>query len=429
MGRQFKDYEKNRCNKIARHKQRRKNKKYNPYKKLENNNRKKLSLTKTQKTLLQNNFYKKPAIKDSKEYHLIIPKVFSMTDNPDETLKKLMEINYIFEKSIVKSVFLDYSSCEKLGLDASVITDLIVLNGIKYKSYCGIKMKLRGNYPKTTEAVQLFLNSGLLKHLQISNHESPEVVRLDPFTNPQNTNLLTNITLEYYNKCLQEYGFELNDEGLSHFGKLIGEIIDNLVEHSGNNGDWFVSGHFLKNQNILFGKGELTFISFGNTIYNNLNSHNIDPNIKRKLQTYKSHHFSKFSDTWTEETLWNVISLQYGISSKKDAVNLDRGVGTVTAIESFMELGNTIHGEIPKMLILSGKSHIIIDGTYKLKKEIINNREVNILAFNQENDLRIKPDKKFVKKMNYNFPGTIISVNFFVDRKYLLSYKGDECYD
>jgi hypothetical protein len=145
---------------------------------------------------------------------------------------------------------------------------------------------------------------------------------------------MTNKVIEYYNTCLSSNGFILNKKGVIHFNKLVGEIIGNANEHSGKNGTWYVSGHFSKSDENSVDKGRLTFISFGNTIYESLKSRTTSEKIKKKLNNHTKVHASLFNIRWNEESSWTVFALQWMISRLKTDDN-DRGTGTIKFIESF----------------------------------------------------------------------------------------------
>ncbi len=412
-------YNKNRWAKIERNRIKRKDKVHNPlaYFLSKKDNIK----NKTLQILSKNNFFTKMN-KEQNKVKIKFPKAFCFIKNPDITLNILKQINTaIFDNNVTK-IYLDYSNCEIFGLDASLITDVIILEGIEIKRKMGYKVDLVGNIPKTPMAREIFLNSGLIKHLGISKIESPNVQRLDPFIYDKNTNLMTNKVIEYYNNCLRTSGYTLNEKGINHFNKLIGEIIGNADEHSGKNGIWFVSGHFSKSLNETdISKGRLTFISFGNTIYESLKK-STNEIIKNKLENQTKLHKNFFGLGWNEESSWTVFALQWMISSKKTEEN-DRGTGTIKFIESFTELGKTINNEIPKMIILSGHTYILFDGTYTLKDSKKNNKITKAIAFNKNNDLNKKADGKYVKLLNNRFPGTIISCEFYVDKEYLKKIK------
>lgn len=48
------------------------------------------------------------------------------------------------------------------------------------------------------------------------------------------------------------------------------------------------------------------------------------------------------------------------------------------------------------------------------------------IAFNEDNDLNKKPDKKCVYNLQNKFPGTIISMELYLDRKYFEQLLSEE---
>lgn len=408
---------KNRCKKIERHKRKRKK-----YKKNRNNQvrvRRSITLKKLQHTFQKNKFFERNDIKNG--FSLInIPQNFSLIDNPEESLITLKKINYLFEKSDVDTIEMDYSKCKKLGLEASVLTDLLVLNGLKYRNVIKKHVKLTGNQPTSYNAGEIFWNSGLLKHLNLSEIEDPRVERLDPFKMIMNdTNSATNETIKYINNCLKRSGYILNGEGISYFAKLVGEIIGNSQEHSGPNGEWYVSGHFTQTTSGNYGKGCLCFISIGDTIYYNLMNNCKSKKTHQKIVHHLKCHKGLFNIGWNEESSVTVFGLQYKISSKTDENHVDRGTGTIKFIDSFANLGQTFNNEKPKMSIISGSTYILFDGTYNLQEKETNKGSIQTIAFNKENNLKKRPDPNYVKVLKNSFPGVIISLEFYLDKTYL----------
>lgn len=86
-----------------------------------------------------------------------------------------------------------------------------------------------------------------------------------------------------------------------------------------------------------------------------------------------------------------------------------------------MQIGQNNEGKKTKMAIISGRCHILFDTTYNLKEEFIDGKKVPIIAFNEENDLSKAPDINYVKKIEEYFPGTMISIEFYLDRRYIES--------
>ena len=426
MGKYRLDFEKNRWEKIARNKIKRKNKKHLPYQNIfsSKNIKKKGKINRVYNVLNKNNFFIKVKSNNAKAL-ITIPEIFCYINNPNETLKTSKMISYAMIDINLKNICIDYSNCITLGLDASLVTDIIVLEGLEIRKKLGSSVKLDGFCPKTASANEIFLNSGLVKHLGISKIESPNVERLDPFAYVKDPNLMTNKVIEYYNNCLKTSGFILNEKGINYFSRLVGEIIDNSSQHCGTYGVWYVSGHFTKDkESERIPKGKLTFISLGDTMYESLKYNTANPKIKNKLQNQTKKHKGLFNLNWNEESSWTVFALQWMISRKKTDEN-DRGTGTVKFIEGFTELGKTINNDIPKMVILSGHTHILFDGTYTLKTSK-NNPKTKVIAFNKENDLGKRPDDKYVRLLKNKFPGTVISCEFFVDKEYLKKIKEEK---
>lgn len=126
-------------------------------------------------------------------------------------------------------------------------------------------------------------------------------------------------------------------------------------------------------------------------------------------------------DSWQREDLWTLYSLQEGVSRFKDTPEgIDRGQGTVHLIELFHKLGKRKSGEeTPKMCLISGSTYILFDGKYQMQPTERRGEKRKIIAFNKQNDLAKKPDSDYVKRFNGFFPGTLISMSFFLDKEYL----------
>lgn len=425
MGKNKLDFLKNRCLKIERNKKKRKNIKYNRYR-ICKGGKTRINLNRSQKTFDKYKFFSKPKTCSENETIINIPQSFNLIENPDESIKTLMEINYAFEKTDSKNIIFDYSNCNNLGLDASIICDLLVLNGKKYRNQANKNAKISGNMPNGYNAGEIFCNSGLLKHLNLFKKEDPLVERLEPFNQEKDVNKATNQTIIYYNNCLKRYGYTLNEKGVNYFNKLVDEIIGNANEHSGENGEWYVSGHFTQAGNCEYGRGNLVFVSIGNTIYENLKYNTKSKNTMNKLESHLKSHRSLFDFNWNEESSLTVLGLQYKISSATDDKHPDRGTGTIEFINSFTNLGRKVDGDVPKMAIISGNTHILFDGTYTLKERKVKNKIIKTIAFNKENNIKKKPDPNYVKILKNSFPGVIISVNFYVDKRYLNELKKEE---
>ena len=139
MGRNKIDFEKNRCKKIERNKIKRKNKTYNPFRNIIAPTKKKKIQNKVLNILNTNKFYAKP-VKIKDKVIISIPKSFCFIENANETINILKQINSAIFNWKIQKIYFDYLNCEMLGLDASLVTDIIVLNGLELRKKIGFKI-------------------------------------------------------------------------------------------------------------------------------------------------------------------------------------------------------------------------------------------------------------------------------------------------
>lgn len=411
-------FEANKANKIIRQRHR---KKYHHIKGVQIGiNGKKIYIpNKVIKLLDLKNFYEK--IEKNQNIVIIdIPEKFSLITNPEKSIQTLKKIFTTIKNEKVKEIFLDYSKCEELGLCASSVTDIIILNGIKYRKFINKPLITRGNIPNSKEAREIFIISGLVKHLGISKIENNNTVRLDIIKNEEQSKMTDKI-IQYYNKCLNTQNYQLTEQGKSKFAHMIGEVLDNVNQHAGDFATWYASGHF----NIDIdkekkdGKCRLVLFDFGDSIYEGLYRDDTTEYTKKLLREKTKEHYNIFNRRWNEEPLWMLYVLQYNVSRKRVDIDDDRGKGTIKLIDNFMHIGKNMEGNNPIMAILSGNGYILFDSTYNLKEEIVNDKKIPIIAFNEENDLSKKPDSKYVRRIDENFPGTMISMEFYLDKEYI----------
>jgi hypothetical protein len=124
---------------------------------------------------------------------------------------------------------------------------------------------------------------------------------------------------------------------------------------------------------------------------------------------------------WQEESLWTLYALQEGVSRFRNTVgHIDRGNGTVKMIEFFSELAS---GR-PQMALISGRTHILFDGKYRISPIEVDGEIRKVIAFNNNNDLRERPDPDYVRTLRNHFPGTLISLRFQLKQADLALIKG-----
>jgi len=406
----------NKTNKIMRQRHR---EKYHHIKGIKSgkNGKKRYIFNKVIKLLDLKKFYHK--IERNENIVIIeIPSIFSLITNPEESIQTLKKIFTAIQNEKVQELFLDYSKCEELGLCASSVTDIIILNGIKYRRIINKPLNTRGNVPKSKEAREIFIISGLVKHLGISKIENKNTVRLDIIKN-EVQGKMTDKIIQYYDKCLNTQNYQLTAQGKSKFAHMIGEVLDNVNQHAGELATWYASGHFNIDKDRKDGKCRLVLFDFGDSIYEGLNREDTTEYTKKLLRDKTKEHYNIFNKKWNEEPLWMLYVLQYNVSRKRVDVEDDRGKGTIKLINNFMHIGKNMEGNNPIMAILSGNGYILFDSTYTLKEKMVNDKQIPIIAFNEENDLSKKPDSKYVKRIDENFPGTMISMEFYLDKEYI----------
>ncbi len=426
-------------------------------KKLRREKRKKILKEKNNKAIYHDfekfvsptNFLKKKELKlkvsDDNLLKVKIPKIFSLIHNPEATLDIYKQLFKSINKPGIKGVYIDHSECEQIEIGASTVMDVFVMNLKEYKSKKIKQFICKGKLPKDEKSKIVLLASGILKSLEFPDvHEQIERIKgnkkiecLDLIAGGKNSpTFKVNTSLEsgiistnvsdYFEKCLNIEGLGINIHGKSYISELVAETINNCEQHSGDFNQFFTLGHYYSNSNDGYGECQLVIFNFGQTIYEGLLYNSTDETTKENLKRLSDIHNKKGlfkSNIWDEEVLWTLYALQDGVSRVKSTATPDRGTGTVQLIKSFQEIGSNSQGKNAEMCIISGSSYIHFDGTYKIKQKPFENDDRDIIAFNENNDLNESPDKKFVRKLNSYFPGTIISMTFYIDKEFIIRLK------
>lgn len=354
-----------------------------------------------------------------------IPPIFSLCENADKSIETLKKIYSCMMNPKIKELELDYRKCKKLSLGVSCVMDIITLNTLEHREKSNNRLNLKGTYPdRSSEAFEIFVISGLVKHLKIVDLENKNVKSLDIIINGEQSYVGEEI-IKYYDDCLNTKGYSLSKKGKSRLSEMITEVVDNVGEHAGELASWYTQGHYTIGPMNKPGKFRLVLFNFGDTIYEGLKRKSSSNYTKKVLNNATKKHNRKklFGINWNEELLWTLFSLQYKISRCNYSSQDDRGVGTIDLIENFLGLGKTVEEIPPIMSIISGKANIIFDGTYKIHSVPKNGYNVPTIAFNKNNNLFEKQDEKYVKPLKNYFPGTVIDMEFYIDKNYLDNIK------
>ena len=370
---------------------------------------------------------------------IIIPEVFSVSENPETVIKLLRKMYTILRCKKTKTLFFDHSHCINLGLSASTIMDIIVLAVDKYRKKQGDFLNLMGHLPHNKAAKDILLASGLPYHLNAESFTHFDEKHVERFKTVKGQHdISANKAAEtstklmlYFNKCLKTQNMELNDEGKRLLSRILGEVISNCEIHGGEFSTWYTQGHYQIKDDNSFGEMQMLFLNLGETIYEGLKNSSSNE-TKHKLTHILDLQRKNINANWDEEMIFTLFALQEGISRLRDK-NIKgyegRGSGTVSMIEMFNDIGKCENGLKPQMTIISGRTQIKFTDSYKMEcvefdKDIVfGTGEKRIIAFNKENNIYSSPDMNNVIKMSEYFPGTVISLKFYLDSRYIISKK------
>lgn len=373
-------------------------------------------------------------------YCIEIPETFAMFDDAESAIVLLRKIYTLCKNTTIRKLIFDHSHCKVLGLSASTIMDIIVLAVEKYRETIGKPLDMEGIYPQNKEVCDILAASGLPHHLKAESDFQYDTEKVAPFEtihgfHDERGNRAGTIATEltqYFDKCLKTQNMELNNEGKRILSRILGEVLNNCEIHGGVSSTWYTQGHYRVRSDEQYGEMQLLFLNIGETIYEGLKNYSTSNETKNKLNYIVSRHRKYMSKQWDEEMIYTVCALQDGISRLRDtqiAGYEGRGSGTVSMIEMFNDIGASDTGLKPQMTIISGKTQIIFSEEYKMQlvqfteDKAFGTGEKQIIAFNKDNDIYQPSDFNNVKKLKQYFPGTVISLKFYLDSRYIAKRK------
>jgi hypothetical protein len=374
-------------------------------------------------------------------WSLKIPKVFSFLNNPEETLNVIYSLVAISARKQMRALYIDYSECQELDLGASAAFDVVAC-GLRdeWRLYGG-RYRLHGSYPNDRRVHGIMACTGITKQLGIAAPKEWEeqMVKFELFRGKkdqgsalhgrQDRDTAASKMAEYVDQCLRTAaGYGLSADGKRQILKWAGELITNAEEHSGLE-EWYATGYMVpmlasgehSAPSFLIGECRFVVFGFGRSIYQSLSSLPRHSQTRKNIQTLVQKHgkrrFLSTAPTPPEKNSWTLCALQDGISRfTHNPGENTRGKGTVEMIEAFQQLGKTIDTDNrPEMALVSGETRIWFNERYRLGLK--NQRK--IIAFNDANDLEQTPDPCHVHSLNGHFPGTLLTMRFFIDKRYL----------
>jgi hypothetical protein len=379
----------------------------------------------------KNSFAKESANFDNNNF--LVPETFSIIESYEETTVFLRKLFNSLHNQKFEEIFIDYSECKHIGIGASMCMDIILAEFINY-----FKESTKGMHKINVKSIQpinfdhydikkMLFSIGAYTNIKGFKIKFDNILDFPiRIGNKKNINLpnqreidITQ-TVDYIINCLKVMNKTLTGPAETNLYKVIGEVIINADEHSDTTNRYSI-GYFenAQTENEKFGIFNLSILNFGNTFYETFKNDSCE-NLEVLSQMKElSAKFTRrnlfFNREFEEETLWTLYALQDGVTRISD---WDRGNGAIRFIESFYNLkGNDVYDNISKMVITTGHTRIIFDGTYKPIEKIRGSegKMYKMMTFNKSGNIEEKPDSNFVKYEPNYFPGTLISVKIRID--------------
>lgn len=356
-----------------------------------------------------------------------LPPTFSIIDDPVRTLAAVRELASQMRAKRLGSLFLDFGKVTQYDLGANALLDVLVDELSTQAKQTGRIIRWQGKYPADPAHMRFIRSMGVIKRLKIA-HEYPskeDEVRLRVFDarckhyiralRPREADKNARVTAafaDHIDTCLLTIGRKLTETAKLRLCLYVGEIIDNAEEHS-RMFDWAIQGYLDTQLDVPM--CEVVIFNFGRTIAETFDALPSKSYARLHVQKYIDLHqrAGMFRRGWRREDLYTLVALQGCVSTKNNSPSDTRGNGTVDLITFFEQMHSecrALQSPGAKMVILSGSTYALFDGTFHMAPNAEGNR---IIAFNAVNDLRMRPDERFVRHLSgVNFPGTLISLKF-----------------
>lgn len=382
---------------------------------------------------------------DTQRWVISIPETFSFLDDPESAIDTIYSLVCVARKTRHLGVHFDHSKCTVMDIAASAILDVVAMEiRREWRTARFTNRMLSGDYPHNENVAKVIKCMGITKNLKVRGSKLPqevedEFVKFDLYAGHKKTEGFANTLNDqeiaasrlarYVDECLKRGArVRLSTEGQRRILKWAGEIITNAEEHSGL-ASWYAIGYMVpldhgENQPFL-GECQLAIFNFGWSMHESLKDRRAPDETHRSIQRLVNLHTEKNffgpSNRFQPEDLWTLYALQDGVSRFSERPGgSDRGRGTVEMIEAFQYLGRTKSGEQkPQMSLVSGGTRILFDGKYPMKPMDVDGGQRMVIAFNEANTLEERPDSRNVHSLSGNFPGTLLTFRFFIDRTYL----------
>lgn len=361
------------------------------------------------------------------------PSTFSFIEDPQGALDTAVRFAAAIRSNQI-SIFFDQSASRSIDLCALTVMEAIALEADSIRN-----LDFSGAYPTDTGLREIVDATGLPQALKVSGPTASHfrvldlISAIDRGTRGRRSSppeLYASQITEYFRECFADFNYRLNSDAQRLLASGLGEMLGNAEEHS-HGGPWYAKAYLRRPTGRDYGDCHLVVFNLGPTIADTLGQLDAKAPVRTTIeQIVRKHRGPSLSRRFHDEEIWTVLALQEGVSNKKPdwvGIGSHRGTGTVEIIEMFQDLGRTVSDhERPMMAILSGRTHILFDGRYRMADVLSPNGDLwQRIAFNKANDIWLPPDKEVVRRLKRPFPGTLISMRFYLDPKYLAA-SGDQ---
>lgn len=362
--------------------------------------------------------------REKEKYKELVLKDFSFIDHPDNTVKLLKEILDFEANAINAQLHFDDKYCEDVA-PYLVIAEMwpqlakVFRNGRMSYSIQKVVETLKLRRDLSMKLPGLKDTDDIWAFPRRARRPAGSSVAKDRDLQPQTREKVSDEFVGTLNQWLifvtQE--FELTKQGKSHFGEIIGELLDNAERHSnlpGKDGGWSTAAFMARREEDgkeVF-RCHMGFLSVGASISESLETASIK--TRSDINKYLDLHANCGR---SRETLRTVLGLQDGITRDISAATNSRGgVGLQEVLRLINALGYSHTGENgPRLTIVSGGSCIQARVPYVIGR-VHSETKRRTLWFNDNNDPTEPPDPNFVYDLSSKFPGTVIGVTFVMNK-------------
>ncbi|EKE05540.1 MAG: hypothetical protein ACD_19C00229G0005 [uncultured bacterium] len=206
-----------------------------------------------------------------------VPNIFSLISNPKESLSVLMDFVDNERKLSPGNIYFNHGDLEEVELGAEAVLDYVAEEIRKELNSRHYKVRLGGAYPANLTLQKYLREIGIVHKFGIEERgflqgrrssltfEKGSVSAIFSRNSVGQTynEVVINQFVNYINTCLEHSARELTVEAKYSIGKYIGEVLDNIEQHSGEN-IWQIVGYL--DREHMQPKCEIVIFNFGRTM-------------------------------------------------------------------------------------------------------------------------------------------------------------------